>query len=230
MPLATPPFPRNPKDAIELQLKLREQLLFTPFPPEKVRFIAGADISYNKLSPVIYAGIVVLSFPDMKIVEQTDMIALANFPYIPGLLSFREVPALLKVWECLNCKPDVIVLDGHGYAHPRRMGIASHFGLAANCPAFGCGKSVLVGEFNELSPQKGSFSYMMDKGEIIGAALRTQKGVNPVYISAGHLITLQDALSIIQKCCTKYRIPEPTRQAHLLVNQLRKKSGNLPSS
>ncbi|OWY22908.1 deoxyribonuclease V [Sphingobacteriales bacterium UPWRP_1] len=226
MPGASPPFPQNPKDAIALQLQLREQLQFTPFPPERVRLIAGADISFNKFSPEIYAGIVVLSFPGLQIVEQATTVAKADFPYIPGLLSFREMPALLKVWEQLQFKPDVVVLDGHGYAHPRRMGIAAHFGLATNCPALGCGKSVLVGQHGYLAAEKGSFAYLLHNGEKIGAALRTKTGVKPVYISAGHLITLPDALNIMLLCCTRYRIPEPTRQAHLLVNRLRIESGN----
>jgi len=226
MPGAAPPFPQNPKDAVALQQQLRKHLQFTPLDPEKVHLIAGADISFNKFSPEIYAGIVVLSFPQLQIVEQATAISKADFPYIPGLLSFREIPALLEVWGQLQSKPDVVVLDGHGFAHPRRMGIASHFGLATSCPSFGCGKSVLVGRHTELLPEKGSFAYMTHKGEIVGAALRTKTGVKPVYISAGHLITLPDALRIIQMCCTKYRIPEPTRQAHLLVNRLRIESAN----
>lgn len=211
----------TPKQAVQLQKELSGQLVFWPLPASEVKTIGGADISYNRFSDIIYAGIVVLSFPDMQLIEECWIKTTATFPYIPGLLSFRELPALLSVWEALQHKPDVMALDGQGIAHPRRLGIAAHFGLVTGCPAFGCAKSVLVGDFEEPDFQKGSIAYMYHQNEPVGAALRTQTGVKPVYISAGYKITLPDALAIIQQCTTRYRIPEPTRQAHLLVNRIR---------
>lgn len=214
-------FNYTPQQAIKLQNELRGQVKICSFPPEKVRLIAGADLSFNKFSDTIYAGIVVMTFPVLEVVEEAHIIMESRFPYIPGLLSFREIPAIAEVWKKLKIRPDVVVLDGHGIAHPRRMGIASHFGLLADCPAIGCGKTVLTGQFNEPEKEKGAFSYMYHKEEIVGAALRTKTGVKPVFISVGNKITLEDALSIMIQCSKSYRIPEPTRQAHLLVNRIR---------
>ena len=142
--------------------------------------------------------------------------------YVSGLLSFREAPAILAVWEKLRCQPDAVMMDGQGIAHPRRIGIASHFGLFVNVPTFGCAKSVLVGRYEEPGVNRGSSSPMLDRGEVVGTALRTKDKVNPVYISPGHLIDLPGAVDLALRCDGGYRIPEPTRRAHLLVNAHRK--------
>ncbi|MDQ2753160.1 MAG: endonuclease V, partial [Bacteroidota bacterium] len=144
-------------------------------------------------------------------------------PYIPGLLAFREVPALSKAWENLTRKPDVLVLDGHGIAHPRRMGIATHFGIALQTPTMGCAKSLLTGKYVEPGMEAGSVSDLFHKDELIGKVLRTKKNVKPVFISPGNLITMDESLELIKQCVGKYRIPEPTRLAHLFVNELRVK-------
>jgi len=210
----------SPAQAIELQNELRKQIRIEPL-TKPIQTIAGADISFNKYEETVYAGIIVLSFPDLQEVAKATVISRTSFPYIPGLLSFREVPSLLKAWDQLKIKPDLMVLDGQGIAHPRRMGIATHFGLVTDTPAIGCAKSLLTGKFETLPEAAGSESLIFDGEEVIGAALRTKNKVNPVFISPGHRIDLQQSLEIIKRCVAGYRIPEPTRKAHLLVNQVR---------
>jgi len=184
--------------------------------------IGGADISLNLYSSTIYAGIILLSFPQLQPLAYSLVKAETRFPYVPGFLAFREVPALIKVWEQIPIKPDVLVVDGHGIAHPRRMGIAAHFGASTGQPSMGCAKKILFGKFNEPGLQQGAYSSIMGKEEQIGYAYRSKTNVKPVFVSPGHLIGLQNSLEIIQKCTGKYRIPEPTRLAHELVNRFRK--------
>ena len=210
----------TPEQAVALQTQLREQLQIKPL-NKNIHTIAGADISFNKYSTTVYAGIVVMQFPSLQVIETSGVIDEATFPYIPGLLAFREVPALSKAWEKLKTKPDVLVLDGHGIAHPRRMGIAAHFGVVMNTPTLGCAKSLLTGKYEEPAPEAGAMSDLVLKGEVIGKVLRTKKNVNPVYISPGNLITMEESLVLIKQCVGKYRIPEPTRLAHNYVNELR---------
>lgn len=211
----------TPKEAVAAQKEWRSLVRIQPLQRE-VKTIAGADISYNRFSDVIYSGIVVLSLPDLQVVETASVRSTAKFPYVPGLLSFRETPSFLECWEKLTTKPDVLMLDGQGLAHPRRFGIACHIGLILDLPTLGCAKSILVGKHEELALEAGSQSPLIDNGEIVGAALRTKKKVAPVYISVGHLMDLNSAVDLALKSVTKYRQPEPTRQAHLLVNQLRR--------
>lgn len=211
----------TPKEAVAAQKEWRSLVRIQPLQRE-VKTIAGADISYNRFSDVIYSGIVVLSLPDLQVVETASVRSTAKFPYVPGLLSFRETPSFLECWEKLTTKPDVLMLDGQGLAHPRRFGIACHIGLILDLPTLGCAKSILVGRHEELALEAGSQSPLIDNGEIVGAALRTKKKVAPVYISVGHLMDLNSAVDLALKSVTKYRQPEPTRQAHLLVNQLRR--------
>ena len=214
----------TPKEAIEAQKEWRSLVRIQPLRRE-VRTIAGADISFNKFSDVIYSALVVLSLPDLQIVETASVRSTAKFPYVPGLLSFRETPSFLECWEKLTTKPDVLMLDGQGLAHPRRFGIACHIGLILDLPTIGCAKSILVGQHGELELDAGSHAPLVDKGEIVGVALRTKKKVAPVYISAGHLMDLNSAIDLTMRSVSKYRQPEPTRQAHLLVNQLRRDDG-----
>lgn len=186
-----------------------------------IKTIAGGDISHNKFSNTVYAGIVVLSYPDMVVQSYSLIEAETKFPYVPGYLGFREVPALLLAWEQLPQKPDLMVLDGQGITHPRRMGIASHFGILANHPAIGCAKNMLFGKYNPLGLEKYSTSAIYNGKEILGHALRTKEGVKPVYISPGHKVSVEDSITIMKTCCMKHRIPEPTRQAHDKVNLFR---------
>ncbi|RYE26414.1 MAG: deoxyribonuclease V [Sphingobacteriales bacterium] len=210
----------SPAGAVALQQELRDKIQLTPL-QKPVTTIAGADISFNKYSETVYAGIIVLSYPGLVPITESTVVSSTKFPYIPGLLGFREVPALLEAWNKLETKPDVLVLDGQGIAHPRRMGIATHFGLVANTPTIGCAKSLLTGKYDEPADLPGATSPLTDKGEVIGAVLRTKRKCNPVYVSPGHLITMQQSIDIIMNCITTYRIPEPTRVAHLFVNRVR---------
>ncbi len=210
----------SPSEAVALQNKLRSQVVIQPL--EKTpKLIAGADISFNKYSETVWAGIVVLSFPDLKIVEERGIETEAKFPYVPGLLSFREAPALLQVWEMLENVPEVLILDGQGTAHPRRLGIACHIGLWLQIPTIGCAKSLLCGKFEELDETKGSTSPLIHRGEQIGVALRTKNRVNPVFVSPGNLSDIPSSVELLKRCDGGYRIPEPTRRAHLFVNRLR---------
>jgi deoxyribonuclease V len=211
----------TPKEAVALQSELRQSIQLTPYPGE-IKTIAGADISFNRFSPTVFAGIVLLSFPGMKVLEEVHTVMEVRFPYVPGLLGFREIPALLKAWELLRQKPDLLVLDGHGIAHPRRMGVATHFGVVAGLPTVGCAKSLLCGSYDEPANEQYATSALWHQGEKIGEVLRTKRNCKPVFISPGNLITIDQSVEIIKQCVRSYRVPEPTRQAHLLVNRIRK--------
>jgi deoxyribonuclease V len=211
----------TPREAVELQKRLRERVRLAPL-KKKVETVAGADISFNKFEPTVYAGIVVLRLPSLEVVEEVGVVSETRFPYVPGLLSFRETPSVLEAWAKLKTEPDAVMFDGQGIAHPRRVGIASHVGLIIDRPTLGCAKSVLVGKFEPPGEERGSWSPMIDKGETVGAALRTKTRVQPIYVSPGHLIDLAGAVELTLRCDGGYRQPEPTRRAHLLVNALRR--------
>jgi deoxyribonuclease V len=219
----------TPSEAVAVQRDLRSRVVLQPL-PERVELVAGADISYNRFSDVVYAGIVVLRLPELEVVATSGIVSKMTFPYVPGLLSFREAPSILEAWEKLDTRPDVLVLDGQGIAHPRRIGIASHVGLLVDLPTVGCGKTVLVGKYEEPDARAGSASPMIDRGEVVGAALRTKDRVAPVYISPGHLADIPSSVDLMLRCVrgfgttkgSKYRIPDPTRLAHLFVNALRR--------
>lgn len=215
----------TPAEAVEMQKRLREKVRLEPY-KGPLRLIGGADVSFNKYSPTIYAGFVVLDAETMQVVDTSSAVLDVSFPYIPGLLSFREIPPLLEAWKNLKTRPDVLIFDGHGIAHPRRLGIASHAGLLLDMPSIGCAKSKLVGVYDEPSLEAGSTSPLTDRNshEQIGTVLRTKNKVKPVFISPGHRMDLKSALRIIKTCARKYRIPEPTRQAHLFVNEVRRRA------
>ncbi|MFC1915305.1 deoxyribonuclease V [Chloroflexota bacterium] len=179
------------------------------------RFIAGVDISAQKAQETATGAVVVLSYPELRVVETKIVNEKLNFPYIPGLLSFRESPLVLEACEKLTITPDLILVDGQGIAHPRRMGLASHLGLFLDTPTIGCAKSRLCGSHREPGAEPGSYAEMVDNGEVIGAALRTKFGTNPVYVSIGHKVGLQAAIHWVLECCCGYRLPDPTRLAHL---------------
>ncbi len=207
-------------EATQLQKKMSERLIIKPL-DKPIKTIGGADISFNKYSTTVYAGIVIFSYPEMVMQSYSLITAETNFPYVSGYLAFREIPALMQAWEQLPQKPDLMILDGQGITHPRTMGIASHFGLLANLPSIGCAKSMLFGKFEELGIEKFSVSKIIGKSEKLGYALRTKRAVNPVYISPGHLIDTEDSLKVMKNCTGNYRIPEPTRMAHHIVNDFR---------
>ncbi|MBN1374719.1 MAG: deoxyribonuclease V [Dehalococcoidia bacterium] len=181
--------------------------------------IAGVDVSISRFSKRGRAAVVVLSYPDMEILDLAMLEDDINFPYVPGLLSFREIPIILKAWQKLRISPDLVIVDGQGIAHPRRFGIASHLGLLLDIPSIGCAKSRLIGDHEPVADDAGSYSPLTDGEEIIGAVLRTRSSVKPVYVSIGHKIDLSDAISLVLKCCCGLRLPEPTRLAHLAAGQ-----------
>lgn len=211
----------DPAEAKEIQERLRKQLILSPL-KENCQLVAGADISFNKYEPTVYAGIVVLDIKTLKPVAHALAITEVHFPYVPGLLSFREIPALLEAWQMLELKPDVIMADGHGIAHPRRMGIATHFGMAIDTPTIGLAKKRLTGRYKEPDSEAGSYTPLILGSETVGFVYRTKKNVKPVFLSPGYKTDLESAVTILRNTSGKYRIPEPTRQAHLLVNQLRR--------
>ncbi|HEX8180999.1 MAG TPA: deoxyribonuclease V [Pyrinomonadaceae bacterium] len=210
-----------PRAAVELQKQLRAQVRVEPL-KRRIETVAGADISFNKFEATVYAGLVVLRLPTLEVVEEVGVVSETQFPYVPGLLSFRETPSVLEAWAKLQTEPDAVMFDGQGIAHPRRVGIASHVGLLINRPTFGCAKSVLVGKYEEPPTERGAWTPLVDKGETVGAALRTKTKVQPIFVSPGHLIDLAGAIDLTLACDGGYRQPEPTRRAHLLVNALRR--------
>lgn len=208
-------------EAVALQQELRTRVEARPLDKE-VRVVAGADISFDKYSDTLFAAFVVLDLSTLQIIDSSGVVSRVTFPYVPGLLSFRELPPLLEAWSKLTTAPDVVFLDGQGIAHPRRFGVASHFGLIAELPSIGCAKTLLTGKYIEPAEDAGASSPLIDRGEQVGAILRTKKRVKPVYVSVGHLIDLESACKLTMRCVRGYRIPEPTRQAHLLVNEMRR--------
>lgn len=207
------------EEATLLQVELAKQLKFRQL--NQISSIAGADISFNKDSSTMFATIVILSFPELILESYALATYETKFPYKAGFLGFKEVPALLKVWDLIPTKPDVVILDGNGILHPRRMGVASHFGILANQPTIGCAKSLLYGKNHIPENQKYSTAEIKNNQELLGFALRTKINCAPVFISAGHLITQEQSIVIMKQCIGKYRIPEPTRMAHEIVNQFR---------
>lgn len=210
----------TPKQAIELQKQLRDQVELRPLEKE-IRTIGGCDVSMGMFAKEGFAGFVTLSYPELVELDHAVEKGIIPFPYIPGLLSFREIPMLRTAWKKLKTKPDVLVVDGIGIAHPRRLGIASHLGLELGIPTIGCAKSVLVGTYEEPDAEMGSYTYLYDKGEKVGVALRTKRNVKPVFVSPGHLITLEESVDVVRSCVCRHRLPEPTRHAHNRVNEYR---------
>lgn len=177
-----------------------------------VRTVAGVDLGFR--NEVARASVVVLDFPGLELIDGVTVESAIRFPYIPGLLSFRETPPLLKAFDQLKTEPDLILADGQGIAHPRRLGIACHLGLILDKPAIGCAKSRLWGKHREPNKEKGSYEYLCDKGEVIGAAVRTRSNTSVVYVSIGHRISLDSAIELTLRCCKTFRLPETTRCAH----------------
>lgn len=209
-------------EAIEIQKRLQSFLELRKL-PRKIRYVAGVDVSFSKRSDNVWAGIVVLSYPRLLKIEERWIKGETGFPYIPGLLSFRELPTLLGAIQGIENEPDLIFCDGQGIAHPRRLGIAAHLGILINKPTIGCAKSRLVGTFSNVGKEKGSYEPLWYKGCLVGSVVRTRQGVKPVFISPGNRITLDESVKMVLNCCSQYRIPEPVRQAHLLVNRLKRK-------
>lgn len=216
------PWNLSPTEAVELQRQLAGRVVLQPPASLKVRRIAGADISTQKDSDLGWGGIVVLNAETLEPVARESATVPLSFPYVPGLLSFRELPVLAAVWEKLEARPDVLVFDGQGTAHPRRMGIACHGGLLFGVPSIGCAKSLLVGRHGPLGEERGATAEILHRGEVVGMAVRTRRGVQPVYVSPGHLMDLPTAVELVLRVSPRYREPETTRHAHRLVNAVRR--------
>jgi deoxyribonuclease V len=199
--------------AKEIQLGLARRIV-TESEAITPRFIAGIDISSPDGRGLARGAVIVLCYPELDVIEAKVAEAKITFPYIPGLLSFRESPLILAACEKLDNVPDLVLIDGQGLAHPRRLGLASHVGLLLDLPTIGCAKSILCGRHLPVGEEPGSHAELRDKSEVIGAALRTRRGVRPVYVSVGHKIGLAAALHWVMECCRGYRLPEPTRLAH----------------
>jgi deoxyribonuclease V len=212
----------SPAEAIEFQRRLRDRVIPHPPPDFAPRLVAGADISIARESTRGYAGVVIIDAKTMRTTEQATAAVDITFPYIPGLLSFRELPAVARAWERLTHLPDVLIFDGAGYAHPRRFGLACHGGVMLGVPSIGCAKSILVGSHAPLGAERGSTAPLVHRGEVVGMAVRTRSNVHPVYISIGHLMDLPTAVEIVLSMTAGYREPETTRRAHRLVNELRR--------
>jgi len=213
------PWDLKAKEAIALQKKLALQVIDN-VSLERITTVAGIDVGFK--DDLAIAAIILLDFPDLDPIDTAVIERRVSFPYVPGLLSFREGPAVMDVIAKLDMKPDLIIFDGQGRAHPRRLGLACHIGLLTGIPSIGCGKSRLCGRHEEPAIEKGSHAPLLDKGEIIGAVVRTRTGVKPVYISAGHLIDIESSIRLVLACCKKYRLPEPTRLAHNLAASMKK--------
>jgi len=220
----THPWNLAPDEAVRLQQELRAHVRVEPLDLASLRRVAGVDVGFR--GDLTRAAVVVLSFPDLQVMESAIAEIPTAFPYIPGLLSFREAPAILAALEQLEELPDAILCDGQGLAHPRRFGIACHLGVLLDRPTLGCAKSILVGRHAQLGEEPGATANLVDRGEVVGAALRGRAGVKPVYISIGHRIDLPSAVQLSLACAQGYRLPEPTR----LADRLASRKGDLPSA
>jgi deoxyribonuclease V len=208
------PWDLTPREAIALQTELASKV--DPHDGwEALNSVAGIDVSIKH--GLARAAVAVLALPSLELVELRQAEGRVEFPYIPGLLSFREAPVILEALANLHTTPDVLIFDGQGCAHPRRLGIASHIGILLDHPTIGCAKSRLCGAYQEPDVERGAHTWLLDNDEVIGAVLRTRARVKPVFVSIGHKVSLPGALEIIQRCCSRYRLPEPTRRAHNLA-------------
>lgn len=210
----------SPAQAISLQKQLAGQVRLAPM-ANLPRIVAGLDCAFSRDKKRIAAVVVVMQIEDFQVLETAEAVMEVKFPYVPGLLSFREAPVCLAAMEKLQTPPDAVLVDGQGIAHPRRLGLASHLGLFLDTPTIGCAKSRLIGDYQDPPKEKGAYSPLMDKDQRIGSVLRTRHNVKPLFISPGHKITHEQAIEIVMACCTRYRLPEPTRLAHQWVTTIK---------
>ena len=185
---------------------------------EKINYVAGVDVGFEENYTITKAAVAVLTFPHLELAEKAIARLPTSFPYIPGYLSFREIPAILEAMKQIKITPDLVLCDGQGIAHPRRLGIACHLGLIVNLPSIGVAKSLLVGKHEQLPLTKGNWKPLIHRGEIVGAAVRSRTNVKPIYVSIGHKISLKSAIKYVLACTTKYRLPETTRWADKLAS------------
>ena len=212
----------SPAEAVQLQQQLAYEVVAEDKFDLPIKTVAGIDLGYDLKTETCRVVAVVLSFPALELLESSEAILPIQFPYIPGLLSFRETPAAIKALEKLTLTPDVILCDGQGLAHPRGFGIACHIGLLADVPTIGVAKSLLIGKFENLGEKRGSVAPLMYKNQQVGAVLRTKDKVQPVYVSIGHRISLETATDLVLQCAPKYRLPETTRLADQMASYRKK--------
>jgi deoxyribonuclease V len=208
--------PTTEREAVEIQQELARQVRVDRPMAGVPRLVAGVDVAYESDSSSLgrLAGaVVVLDLADLSVVDSATVAGGSSFPYIPGLLAFREIPILLEALDRLSVQPDLLVCDGYGIAHPRRFGLASHLAVVTGVPAFGVAKTPFVGAFGDVPPERGGWAELVDRGEVVGRALRTQTGIKPVFVSAGHLIDLSQATDLTLRLTPRYRLPETTRRA-----------------
>jgi|SRR5699024_596917 len=211
----------EPTKATALQKKMRTKISLEEL-REPPQLVAGSDISFNRGSDMMHAAIIMVELPSLKVAARSLVSEETPFPYIPGLLAFRELPILWKAWQQLRMKPDVLIMDGHGLAHPRRMGVATHFGIEIDRPTMGCAKSILTGTHEKLPLEKGNSVPLMDGDEQVGTVLRSRTNVNPIYISPGQKISFDDTYDVAMQVLTRYKLPRTTRLAHEWANRLRR--------
>jgi deoxyribonuclease V len=207
------PWRLSATDAVALQRSLAAKVRLRPLPP-LIRTVAAADVAYSRVSHRMYAAVVVVTLPELVVVERRHAVSAARFPYLPGLFAFRELPPLLAAFRRLRTVPDVMLFDGHGLAHPRRFGLACHAGLLFRRPSLGCAKSLLVGQHLEPGPERGDSCPLQHGGEEVGRVVRTRPGVKPVYVSPGHLADSASSAELVLRLTTRFRLPEPLRWAH----------------
>ncbi len=206
-------------EATELQYKLAGSVICHDKIKYPIRHVAGVDAGYDKSKNLCRAVVVILRFPELCLIENVEVSVPVGFPYVPGLLSFRETPAVIEALRQVKTEPEVIFCDGQGLAHPRRFGIACHIGLLTEIPTIGVAKSLLVGEYVEPEQTRRSYSFLQHKSEVIGAVVRTKSFVKPVYVSIGHLISLETAVRLVLDCTKSYRLPEPVRLADKIASK-----------
>jgi len=210
-------WPLNVTEAIAIQQQLRAEVITTD-QLETVQHVAGVDMGFEADGTISRAAVAVLSFPDLQLQESAIARRPTSFPYVPGFLSFREIPAVLDALEKISITPNLILCDGQGFAHPRRFGIACHLGIIIDVPTIGVAKSLLVGKHEEVPEQRGSWQPLVHQGETIGAVLRTRPKTKPLYVSSGHRVSLPTAIEYVLRCTPKYRLPETTRLADKLAS------------
>lgn len=222
MRVPTPPhrWDVSPKRAIAIQRELSNRVV-RKGTLRRLRIVAGADVAFVPELNQCVAGVVAWDVETQTIVEQHVVRRKVRFPYVSGLLSFREAPVVLAAIRKLRCVPDAFIFDGQGYAHPRRFGLACHVGVLIDRPSIGCAKSLLIGTYDEPGDERGGTSRLADKGEHIGFVVRTRARIKPVFVSIGHRVSVSNAVKVVLACCTQYRLPEPTRLADQLVSRAR---------
>ena len=211
-------WPLTVEEAIAIQQQFRKEVITQDQLEEPVQYVAGVDMGFEAAGTISRAAVAVLSFPSLQLQESAIARRPTTFPYVPGFLSFREIPAVLDALEKISTIPDLILCDGQGIAHPRRFGIACHLGLIVDIPTIGVAKSLLIGNHQEVSEERGSWQPLVNRGETIGAVLRTRVKTKPLYISSGHRVSLSTAIEYVLRCTPKYRLPETTRIADKLAS------------